>query len=229
MHRRLFLCAVALAPAVFQPLGALASAFPPTVGALVLAKSTELRALYLRPGADFRTYTKVMLDPTAVAFMPNWKENYNQSAPFGQKISDEQAQSIMVAVRKGFDAILSKAFADGGYMVVTTAGKDVLRLRSAILDLTVTAPDTGASMSNAYARSAGEATLVLEALDSLTGAILGRAQDSAIAGASYTGLRDSVTNHRDFTALAKIWADASVKGLDNLKTSSPFEPSSAKR
>jgi hypothetical protein len=228
MNRRLFLCAVAFAPASLQPLGALASDFPPTVGALVLAKSTQLQALYLLPGADFRTYTKVMLDPTAVAFQKDWLENYNQSAPFGQKVTDEQAQSIKVAVRKGFDAILSKTFADAGYTVVTTAGKDVLRLRSAILDLSVTAPDTGASMSNAYARSAGEATLVLEALDSVTGAILGRAQDSAIAGASYQGLRDNVTNHRDFTALAKIWADASVKGLDNLKASSPFEPRSAK-
>jgi hypothetical protein len=229
MHRRLFLSAVALAPALLQPLGALAADFPPTVGALVLAKSAQLRALYLLPGADFRTYTKVMLDPTEVAFQKDWLRNYNESAPFDQKVTDEQAQSIIVAVRKGFDAILSKAFADAGYMVVTTAGKDVLRLRSAILDLSMTAPDTGASMSNAYARSAGQATLVLEALDSLTGAILGRAQDSAIAGASYTGLRDSVTNHRDFTALAKIWADASVKGMANLKANSPFEPSSAKR
>ena len=182
------------------------------------------RALYLLPGADFRAYTKVLIDPTEVAFRKDWLENYNESAPFDQKVTDEDAQSIMAAVRKGFDAILGKAFASAGYPVVTTGGKDVLRLRSAVLNLSMTAPDTGASMSNAYARYAGEATLVLEARDSLTEAILGRAEDTEIAGASYAGLRDSVTNHRDFTNLAKTWADASVKGLENLKASSPFQP-----
>ena len=185
------------------------------------------------PGADFRTNTKVMLDPTEVAFQLNWMRDYNQSATFNQKITDTDAKSIMVAVRKGFDAILSKAFADAGYTVVTTADKDVLRLRSAILDLTVTAPDIG-SVDEQRLRPfrCGEATLVLRgARFDAPAQVLGRAQDSEIAGASLPrDCADSGINSTgDFTALAKTWADASVKGMANLKASSPFEPSSAKR
>ena len=224
MNRRLFVCAVALAPMLVQPICALAADYPPTWGVLALAKSRPFGAVYLLPGADFRAYTKVLIDPTEVAFKQDWLRNYNESAPFDQKVTDEQAQAIMAAVRKGFDAVLGKTFADAGYPVVTADGKDVLRLRSAVLNLSMTAPDTQASQSNAYARYAGEATLVLEARDSLTNSILGRAEDTALAGASYRGLRNSVTNHEDFTKLAKTWADASVKGLETLKASSPFEP-----
>ena len=67
----------------------------------------------------------------------------------------------------------------------------------------MTAPDTQASISSEYARYAGEATLVLEARDSLTDSILGRAEDIGIAGGSYAGLRNSVTNHQDFGRLGQ--------------------------
>ena len=39
---------------------------------LVRVKSKRLDVVYLQPGADFRSYTKVMLDPTEVAFAKNW-------------------------------------------------------------------------------------------------------------------------------------------------------------
>ena len=80
MNRRLFLCAAALAPALVQPLAALARDLPPTWDNLVLVKSKRLEAVYLLPGADFRTYTKVMLDPTEVAFRKDWMRDYNEQA-----------------------------------------------------------------------------------------------------------------------------------------------------
>ena len=134
MNRRLFLGAIALAPALLYPIGALAIDFPPTWGALTLAKSEPFAALYLLPGADFRAYTKVLIEPTEVAFQKDWQRNYNDSSSLYERVTDEQAQAIMVAVRKGFDAILGKTFADAGYPIVTTDGKDVLRLRSAVLN-----------------------------------------------------------------------------------------------
>jgi hypothetical protein len=227
MNRRLFLCAAALAPALLQPLVALAADLPPTLDGLVLVKSKRLEAVYLLPGADFRAYTKVSLDPTEVAFRKDWMRDYNEQAAFSDQITDNDAQSIMVAVRKGFDAILAKAFTDAGYPVVTTPGKDVLRLRSAVLDLAVTAPSPEMSMNTIYSRYAGQATLVLEARDSVTGAVLGRAEDAQVAGDSFVELRDSVTNKRDFSRLGRTWADASVKGMANLKANSPFQPTPA--
>ena len=112
MNRRLFLCAVALAPTLLQPSVALAADLPPTLDGLVLVKSKRLEAVYLLPGADFRVYAKVMLDPPEVAFRKDWMRDYNEQAAFSDQITDNDAQSIMVAVRKGFDAILTKAFTD---------------------------------------------------------------------------------------------------------------------
>jgi Protein of unknown function (DUF3313) len=224
MNRRLFLCAVGLAPTLLQPAAALAADLPPTLDGLVLVKSKRLEAVYLLPGADFRVYAKVMLDPPEVAFRKDWMRDYNEQAAFSDQITDNDAQSIMVAVRKGFDAILTKAFTDAGYPVVTTPGKDVLRLRSAVLNLAVTAPSPEMSMNTIYSRYAGQATLVLEARDSVTGAILGRAEDAEVAGDSFVEMRNSVTNHQDFSRLGRRWADASVQGLASLKANSPFQP-----
>jgi hypothetical protein len=230
MNRRLFISAAIAAPFALHPHAVLGAELPPGVKLpptwddLVLAKSERLEAVYLLPGADFRPYTKLMMDPTEVAFRKDWLRDYNESAPFLQKVDDEEAKSIMAAVRKGFEAIFAKSFTAAGYPVVTTPDKDVLRLRSAVANLSITAPDTGASMSNAYAKYAGQATLILEARDSMTAAVLGRAEDMELAGANWQGMRDSVTNKRDFTALVQKWADASVKGLEALKANSPFDP-----
>ena len=96
-----------------------------------------------------------------------------------------------------------------------------------MLDLAVTAPSPEMSMNTIYSRYAGQATLVLEARDSVTGAILGRAEDAEVAGDSFVEMRNSVTNHQDFSRLGRRWADASVQGLANLKANSPFQPTSS--
>jgi hypothetical protein len=53
---------------------------PATWDNLVLVKSKKFQRVYLAPGADFRPYTKVMLDPTEVAFQKNWVKDYNNSS-----------------------------------------------------------------------------------------------------------------------------------------------------
>ncbi len=39
---------------------------------LVRVKPKRMDAAYVAPGADFRAYTKVMLDPAEVAFKKDW-------------------------------------------------------------------------------------------------------------------------------------------------------------
>ena len=40
---------------------------------LVQVKSKQLKLVYLQPGADFRSYTKVIVEPTEVAFAKDWQ------------------------------------------------------------------------------------------------------------------------------------------------------------
>src|SRR4051794_19727407 len=56
---------------------------------LVKVKSKRLELVYLAPGADFRGYTKVMIDPTEVAFRKNWQRDQNNSRTLSYRVDDE--------------------------------------------------------------------------------------------------------------------------------------------
>lgn len=182
-----------------------------------------MKLVYLAPKADFRPYTKVMVDPTEVAFDKNWIRDYSRDSrgTSGQLNSTGLGYAVTDGVKRA-SAIFEKAFTEGGYPVVTAPGPDVLRVRTALADVRVTSPE-GLTMGRTFfaARNAGSATLVVEVRDSQTGAILGRAIDARTAGAYDNAVRNSVTNRRDFEQLVQTWAEASVAGLNELKTLAP--------
>lgn len=193
---------------------------PQSWDGLVQVKSKRLDLVYLQPGADFRSYTKVMLDPTEVAFAKDWKLDYNRSAAsMSSRISDDDVLKAAAEGVKAAGDIFQQAWTKGGYQVVTTPGPDVLRVRTGVLNIRVSAPDQMTSgRSYSFATEAGQATLFVEARDSLTGVLLGRAVDQKIIGDSTIGRRSSVSNRGDFRDQVERWADISVRGLSELKT-----------
>jgi hypothetical protein len=221
---RLAATAAALMLVGLQPVVLQAASPPATWDGLSLVKSKKLDRVYLLPGADFRPYTKIMLDPTEVAFRKNWVRDYNSTTRgLSQRMSQDDADKIMDAVRKGMGEIFAKAYTDAGYQVVESPGPDVLRVRTGVINLYISAPDImTAGRSKTFSEDAGEATLVLEARDSQTGALLGRALDRQAAGDSRPYLRNSVTNRADFERMFRRWAKASVDGLATLKSMSPL-------
>jgi hypothetical protein len=206
------------------PATTLAADAPADWDGLVKVKSKKLDLVYLLPGADFRPYTKIMLDPTEVAFKKNWVRDYNSSTMgMTRRLDDSQAQQIMDKVRSGMGEIFAKTYQAAGYQVVQTPGPDVLRVRTGVVNLDIAAPDVmTAGRSTVFSEDAGEATLVLEARDSQTGALLGRALDRRAAGDSRPYLRNSVTNVSDFERVFEIWAKSSIDGLAKLKAMSPI-------
>jgi hypothetical protein len=201
-----------------------ADAPPASWDGLVLVPSKKIKFVYLAPGADFRTYTKVMLDPTEIAFDEKWLRDYNNSASFSHRISGNDIANKMKDGVKGASAIFAKAYTDGGYPVVTEAGPDVLRVSTAIINIQVAAPDLQSANSRVFSNSdaAGAATFVIEVRDSQSGQLLGRAVDPRLAGDNGFMRRNAVTNWSDFSELAKAWAKISVAGLDELKALSPL-------
>lgn len=191
---------------------------------LVSVKPKRLDAVYLMPGADFRPYKKVMIDPAQVAFQKDWMKRINQAerSP-SRKVTQEDAERIAAEAREVFAEVFSAAFAKKGLEVATAPGPDVLRLRPGVIDLYITAPDTMSSgRSRTYTMEAGEATLFLEANDSSTGALLGRALDKRqTRNTGRVSLSNSVSNRADFEALFRQWADTLIKGFEELQTMSP--------
>jgi hypothetical protein len=203
---------------------ALAAKPPAEWDGLVKVKAKRFELVYLRPGADFRGYTKVILDPTEIAFEKNWKRDYNSSsASSSLEVTDRDIARMADEGRKGAAEILQKAYTAGGYPVVTEPAADVLRVRTALIDITVTSPDTDSpGIVRSYSRDAGGATLVVEARDSMTGSLLGRAVDSRTIDDFSMEWRNRVTNRQDFSRQIETWAKNSVKGLAELKALSPI-------
>jgi hypothetical protein len=199
---------------------------PATWDGLVQVSSKKLDVVYLQPGADFRGYTKVMIDPTEVAFAKDWQKDYNRStSTLSGRVSDSDVQrTIRDAVVAASD-IFAEAWMKGGYTVVTAPGPDVLQVRPGVLNVWVDAPDVqSAGRTRVFAPEAGRATYFVEVRDSLTGALLGRAADARTVGDSMMTWRTSVSNRADFREEVKRWAEISVRGMDELKALSPIAP-----
>jgi len=197
---------------------------------LVRASSTRFDEVYLRPGTDFRGYTKVMFDPAAqVTFARDWQRDLNnQRIAVLQGTSDHEAAEIAAKYRAGFNDAFVGSFTRGGYEIATAPGKDVLTVSIRLADLWINAPETVtmALPGRTYTSSAGYGTLVLELRDSTTGALLARVTDRRTAGdrgAFRTSFRNTtpVSNDFNFSRMFGMWAGDSVKSLKDLKARSP--------
>jgi hypothetical protein len=191
---------------------------------LVEVKSKRMDVAFVAPGADFRAYTKLMLDPTEVAFQKDWMKDMNDRRDLSRRVSDEQAGEMLQAARTNFAEVFSEVFGKAGFTIVTAPGPDVLRVSPGVLNLYVNAPDVmSAGRSASYTANAGEATMVLELRDSQTNALLGRVLDRRETRES-AGMQQAtrVSNVADFRNLFRTWANLSVKGLETLKSISPL-------
>ena len=223
MKRRMLTAAAIILTGIAYPVAA--ADVPLEWDGLRKVASKRLQYVYLQPGADFRGYTKVMVDPTEVSFRKNWARKFNQSSrDLDGRVSEREIQD---AISKGVIAasdIFAEAWRKGGYEVVSQPGPDVLRVQTAVANITVNAPDVRTSpRSRSFSDEAGEATLVVEVKDSLTGALLGRAIDPAIVGDNSVAWRTRVSNRADFRDVVERWAADGVRGMGELKALSPIQ------
>ena len=194
---------------------------PESPDGLVKVTPRRMELAWLRPGADFRPYTKVIVDKTQVAFQPDWRKDYNLNASLGNWVSQEQADKIMAAAQTNFDEIFRNAFRKAGYEVVTAPGPDVLRVISGIEDLVVNAP-LGLDGPTSWIISAGQAVLIVEVRDSTTNALLGRVADRRETQYLGRQIASTTTNLYDFRLLFNLWAGICTDALGELKSASPI-------
>jgi hypothetical protein len=201
----------------------LAAEAPESWDGLVEVKAKRMDAAFLMPGADFRPYTKLMIDPTEAAFKKDWMRSINTQRSLSSRVTEQDAQKILAAARTNFDDIFAEAFKKAGYEIVAAPGPDVLRVSTAVINLYVNAPDTmSAGRSYSFTMEAGEATLVIEVRDSMTGALMGRVLDRReTRNTGRLQMTTSVSNQAEFRSLFKQWAGIAVKGLEELKAQSP--------
>lgn len=183
-----------------------------------LVKDSELATVYADPGADLSIYKRIWLKDATVAFKKNWKRDQNRSYSF--KVRDSDMEKIQNDVATVFREVFTQELLDGGYVLAQETGEDVLIVVPAIVDLDVIAPDIqGSTRVNSYSESAGEMTLNLELIDSVTNDKIAKATDrKRDYRRGYAQWRTSVSNRADGRRMMKAWARALRSALDEARS-----------
>jgi hypothetical protein len=171
---------------------------------------------YAKPGATLASYKRIKIDPVEVAFHKSWDPTRTGS---NLKVSSTEREAILTGMAKLVQEEFARELqAKSGYEVTQESGNDVLRVKVNIVNLYVSAPDTGSSTgrSRTYVVSAGEMTLVAELLDSKSGDVIARIVDRREARSTgRVSLSGSVYNQGEARSIAAGWARILRKALDN--------------
>jgi hypothetical protein len=206
-----FLFGMLIASALSVSFGADKADPPTTWQGLTLTPSKTVDALYLKPGMSLAPYKRFMLDPVEVEFRKEWTTDPRRvSSSDRERIRSELAEAAREVFRKELEE-------KGGYQLVNEQAPDVLRVRAGLVNLYITAPDTGsAARTRNYVVSAGEMTLVAELRDSESGEVLAMALDRRAA--RETGMMQwssKVSNASEARSMLRVWAGALRKALDS--------------
>jgi hypothetical protein len=203
----------------------LASAPPTTPEGLVRVPSKNLGQVYLQPGVDFDHYTQVIVEPTEVAFANDWQQNFNDSVFGNSRVSTQDLRMTISEAVKSAHQLFTEAWARGGYGIAQAPGPEVMQVRTAVTNISVSSPDTPTSgRSHSFVREAGRATFVVEVRDSMTGALLGRGIDQRLVGNDLNTWRTRVSNRADFRREVERWAELSVRGINEIKAKGHGRP-----
>jgi hypothetical protein len=194
---------------------------PPQVSkdGLQLKIHTKNELVYVKPGATFNQFKRVMILDCYVAMAKDWQQNYNANdgGDLDLQVTDADVQQIEKTLSAEFKKVFTSELQKGGYQVTTTAAPDVLILRPAIINVRVTAPDLmTAGMDTNLITSAGSGTFYLE-LWAPPHTLLARAMDAEADQQPFAQPGNSVTNMQAADIILKKWADDLVRHLDSAR------------
>jgi hypothetical protein len=222
---RLHALAIALAIAAAAPTRADTQYAQTTSDGLVLRRTLEHGAVYVKPGASVSQYHSVGLMGCYVAFAKGWATNYNANEPdLSMQVTPDDEKRIKSGLSEEFNRVFVQQLEKGGaFTVVTKVAPGVLILRPSLLNVIVTAPTVDSPSPSAdIVASAGQMTLYLELWDGPSATLLARIIDTdADQGAGGMGEQaDTATNRAAADRILQSWAERLRKGLDAAREAS---------
>lgn len=190
-----------------------------TFDGLVAINNSVFQRAWIDPDIDLSVYNQILpggaeFEFRAVRATAGTSMRASSSNEF--PISDENQQRLIDTVGEVFKEELSRS----QYFTITDErGPDVLIVKGALLDIVSRVPPQRAGRSDVFLSSVGEATLVLELRDSISGETLYRAADRRAAEpAGSRGVRaNTVTTWNEVRRLARRWATRLREGLDSTR------------
>ena len=174
---------------------------------LVAVQSRQLDELYLRPNADLAAYRKVLIDPVRAEVSSDWQKNLNYSRNVSRWVGPDDVKRATADAASSLESVIAQTYSARGYEIAAAPEPGVLRITASIADLYVYAPDRYSPWTvKTFTRDAGQATLLLEARDAVTGTLLARVMHRGIAReVTRVNTASDVTNRFWFDALFRRW------------------------
>jgi len=195
---------------------------------LTRMNNTIMDVVWAREDIDLASFDKVMFERVGVEFRAIKGGPYSGRGSTGSVSSrtrnrsefrlDEETKALVVEEISG--AFRKIVTASEAFEVVDTPGYDVLLIKVALLDVVSRVPPESVGRTEIYLDSIGDATLLLEVRDSMSGAIFLRAVDRRAAESVSGSLSPSnrVTNAAEVRRLGQRWARIVSSGLETLMT-----------
>lgn len=183
-----------------------------TTDGLVSVPSGKFDELYVRPQADPSAYRSALIEPVAVKFRSDFltrKHGYNHllAQPLHRPYQDPE--SLARDLASLMQASLVDAFRRANYEIATTPGPGVLRIAARIDELYVNAPDEMSStVRAAFNRDTGQAVLILDASDAVSGNSLAHISHlNIVREVTRANIADDTTNRFWFETAFRRWAN----------------------
>jgi Protein of unknown function (DUF3313) len=175
---------------------------------LAAVQSWNLDEVYLRPNANLAAYRKVMIDPVRAEVRKDWQKNLNYTRNVSRWVGPEDARRMAAEAAASLESVMAQAYKERGYEIAAAPGPGALRLSASISDLYVNSPDRYSPWTvKTFTRDAGQATLVLEARDAVSGTLLARvAHHGTAREISRINTASDVSNRFWFETLFRRWA-----------------------
>ena len=178
------------------------------------AKNVESAAR--RPGVDWKSYDRILVQPVRVAFSKSW--NTKEYGSFG--LTTAEVTKMRTGLADLTQAVFKDVLRRGGYTVVDAPDAGVLAVKPDLTDVYVNAPEgTAGGAAKTVAMNVGEMRLALEVSDAVTGTVLARASDRK-RGADGTPVRwaGSGYNRAEAERVLRIWAEQLKDALDAVRS-----------
>ncbi len=195
-----------------------------TYDGLTRLDNTIMDVVWARDDIDLTGFRKVMFAGVGVQYrsVTGPYSGRAGSGSSGRARSQTEFQ-LDADTRAMFEEEISGAFLDeisrsDIIEVVDEVGPDVLLVRGGLLDVVSRVPPETIGRSRIFITSVGEATLILEVVDSVSNTVLARAADRR-AGDSFGGRESNpVTNRSEVRRLGRRWGRILRDALEKMLT-----------
>jgi hypothetical protein len=189
-----------------------------TYDGLAPVKNASFREAWADPDIDFTQYNKIILGDAQFEFRAVKKGSSSSTMRRSNEtefwIDDKSRERLVETVSAVFREELATA---KGFTITEERGADTLVLVGALHDIVSRVPPEHIGRGEIYLSSVGEATLVIEARDSLSGETIYRAiERRAIERPGAAIQANTVTTWAEVRRWARRWATRLREGLESI-------------